>query len=78
MKFCLEAYAKTRGQSASKADITPKKFKVGQCVKHVNPDTLLPHQNEFTILRAKMYGDTWFYETLPGVWTNEEFLIEGS
>jgi hypothetical protein len=45
-------------------------------VQHLDPRTLKPYPNEFTVMRVKWYGHTWFYETLPGVWTNEEFLVK--
>lgn len=73
-EFSLEAFAKTGGRSTSRADITPKKFENGDIVMKIDPLTKKRGVNKFTIIGSKWLG-RWFYEILPGVFTNGELLI---
>jgi len=75
MEFSLRAFVATKGKSGHISSITPKKFKVGDKVRRLNPTTLKPYSGEpSTVLAVRWYGSTWFYETIHGVWTREDFL----
>lgn len=67
---------KTKGQSADRKDITPHKFKVGDVVRRVDPQTRKPYEGSLDVVQeVKWYADAWFYVLLPGIMVNEEFLV---
>ena len=67
-RFSLEAYVKTNKRSGLKQDITPQKFKKGDRVLRLNPQTRKPYDGRpDLIMDIVWYAEAWFYIIKPMV-----------